>query len=78
MTLPTLLLRDTEACRLLGLSRATLWRRVQDGTLPAPVRIGGATRFLARDIERAVAAAVEARDASGAADAPQRLKGRAR
>ncbi|MFT4794025.1 MAG: putative DNA-binding transcriptional regulator AlpA [Paracoccaceae bacterium] len=36
-----LLLSDYDASDLLGLSRATLWRRVSDGTLPQPVRIGG-------------------------------------
>ncbi len=45
---------------LLQSSPATIWRRVNDGTIPQPIRIGGMTRW-ARDeidavIERAKAA----------------------
>lgn len=45
MSLEHSLLRERDACSLLGISRATLWRRVKDGTIPQPVKIGGATRF---------------------------------
>ena len=34
-----------EAASALRVSRATFWRRVADGTLPSPVRIGGVTRW---------------------------------
>ena len=49
-------------------SPATIWRRVNDGTLPQPVRIGGMTRW-ARDevdavIERAKTARVETGEAA--------------
>ena len=40
-----LLMSDNAAAAWLGMSRATFWRRVKDGTLPAPVKIGGATRW---------------------------------
>ena len=40
-----LLLNDYAAAEFLGVSRATFWRRVADGTLPKPVRLGGATRW---------------------------------
>jgi len=39
------LLSDNAAAALLGISRATLWRRVKDGTLPKPVKLGAATRW---------------------------------
>lgn len=42
---PAILLSDNAASALLGISRATFWRRVKDGTLPEPIRIGGATRW---------------------------------
>ena len=45
MSEPALLLTDNAAAALLGISRATLWRRVKDGTLPRPLKIGGATRW---------------------------------
>lgn len=40
-----LLLTDREAAIWLGLSRATFWRRVADGTFPAALKIGGSTRW---------------------------------
>jgi len=39
------LLSDNAAAGMLGVSRATFWRRVKDGTFPKPVRIGGVTRW---------------------------------
>lgn len=36
---PTLL-RLPEVCRRTGLSRSTLYARIQEGTFPAPVNIG--------------------------------------
>ena len=39
------LLSDNTASALLGISRATFWRRVKDGTFPQPIRIGGITRW---------------------------------
>jgi predicted DNA-binding transcriptional regulator AlpA len=36
-----------------GLGVSTVWRRVKDGTLPAPVKIGGATRWRRAEIEAA-------------------------
>lgn len=54
MSLKHSLLRDREVCKLLGCSRATLWRRVQDGTLPLPIKIGHMSRFVASEIFEAV------------------------
>ena len=34
---------DQSSAAWLGLSRATFWRRVADGTLPRPIRLGGRT-----------------------------------
>ncbi len=39
------LLTDAAAAGLLGISRATFWRRVGDGTFPEPIKIGGSTRW---------------------------------
>ena len=40
-----ILLSDNTAAGMLGMSRATFWRRVKDGTFPQPIRIGGVTRW---------------------------------
>ena len=39
------LIRDTEGAAILSCSKATWWRRVADGTMPQPVRIGSMTRW---------------------------------
>ena len=40
---PAELMSDQSSAAWLGLSRATFWRRVADGTLPRPIRLGGRT-----------------------------------
>ena len=39
------LIRDGDAAIMLGCSKATFWRRVADGTIPRPVKIGGMSRW---------------------------------
>jgi predicted DNA-binding transcriptional regulator AlpA len=39
------LIRDAEAAEMLGCSKATFWRRVADGTIPRPLKIGGMSRW---------------------------------
>ena len=48
------LMADHTAAAFLGISRATFWRRVKDGTFPAPVKIGGATRWRRSDLLAAI------------------------
>lgn len=42
---PDALLSDKALAALLGVHRSTVWRWTEDGTLPRPMRIGGATRW---------------------------------
>jgi len=62
MSLEHSLLRDHDVCALLGCSRATVWRRVQDGTLPQPVRIGGITRFVGAEVHAVIEKAIADRE----------------
>ena len=48
-------LTDRSGAAMLAISRATWWRRVQDGTLPKSVKIGGATRWRRADVLTAIA-----------------------
>lgn len=57
------LLTDQNVAERLDISRASVWRRVRDGTLPRPIRIGGATRFVAAEIDDFIAMAMARRDA---------------
>lgn len=44
-----------EVCDLFGISPATVWRRVKQGLIPAPIKEGGTTRWLVGDLRRALA-----------------------
>lgn len=59
---PAILVSDATAAALLAISRATFWRRVSDGAMPKPVKIGHATRWRRDEIMAAVDAATAARD----------------
>ena len=48
-------------------SPATIWRRVNDGTLPRPVHIGGMTRWARDEIDAVIDRAKAARDKPKAA-----------
>lgn len=58
-----ILLNDRDAAALLGLSRPTFWRRVNDGTFPQPVRFGRNTRWRRDELISAVERATAERDA---------------
>lgn len=55
------LIRDRDAAAALGVSKTTFWRRVNDGTVPAPVKIGGSTRWLSSEIQAVIEQAKAAR-----------------
>lgn len=57
------LLTDKEVANVLQVHRATIWRRVKDGTLPQPIRIGNITRFPQSEIVAALEAAKQKRAA---------------
>ncbi len=56
------LIRDGDAAELLGCSKATFWRRVADGTIPKPVKIGGMSRWPRSEIFAVIEAAKAARE----------------
>lgn len=60
MTITDPLLKDREAASLLGISVPTFWRRVADGTIPKPLKLGALSRWPQSEIltviERAKAA----------------------
>lgn len=62
----TTLLSDAALAERLGVARGTVWRWVKQGVIPGPVRIGGATRFIAAEIDAAVAKLAEDRDGRAA------------
>ena len=60
------LIPDREVAEMIGGSRATVWRRVADKTLPAPVKLGGMTRWVLAEVEASIAARIAARDGEAA------------
>lgn len=61
-----ILLSDHAAAAMLGISRATFWRRVNDGSLPKPIKLGAATRWHRSELLAVVNAALARRDAEAA------------
>lgn len=57
------LLRAKEVAAMLKVSIPTVYRRMADGTLPKPVKLGGASRWPQSEIVAAVKAAGERRTA---------------
>lgn len=60
------LISDAQVATMFGVSRMTIWRRVADGVIPRPIKIGGATRWVRSEIEAVIAEAVAKRDAEAA------------
>lgn len=62
------LYRLPEVCRCVGLSRSEIYRRVQAGTFPAPIKLGErASAWSAQEVDRWVAERIAERDAKAAA-----------
>lgn len=57
------LLTAREVGKLLRISQASLYRRMADGTIPKPVKLGGLSRWPQSEILVAVKAAGERRAA---------------
>lgn len=45
-----LAIKDVDVSRMLGISRASVWKRHASGRLPLPVRIGRSVRWRAEEI----------------------------
>ncbi len=52
VTTARLLLSASELGELLGVNKSTIWTWHSGGKIPAPVRIGGVTRWRRAEIER--------------------------
>ena len=42
-------------CAIFSISPATVWRRVNSGLLPKPIKDGASTRWIVGDLRRALA-----------------------
>jgi predicted DNA-binding transcriptional regulator AlpA len=62
------LIRDADAAALLRCSKATFWRRVADGTIPRPIKIGGMSRWLKSEIVAVIERAEARRGPTGKAN----------
>jgi predicted DNA-binding transcriptional regulator AlpA len=51
-----------KAASSLDISMATFWRRVADGTLPKPIKIGGLSRWIPCELAAVIERAKENRD----------------
>lgn len=48
------LIRDKEAAFIMRISTASFWRRVKDGTVPRPIKLGGMSRWSKSEIVEVV------------------------
>jgi predicted DNA-binding transcriptional regulator AlpA len=56
------LLNRKEVCRFFGgINPATLYRKIRQGLLPKPVKIGGSSRWLRAECEAALQAMIDGR-----------------
>ena len=60
------LVRDKEGAAILGVSTPTFWRRVADGTVPKPIKIGGLSRWPRSEIVAVIERAKASRDEAAA------------
>ena len=59
------LLNRHEVCHYFGgINPATLYRKIRQGVLPRPVKIGGSSRWLRTECEAALQAMVDGRAVS--------------
>lgn len=47
-----ILVPAAEAAAMLSMGKSTFWREVKNENLPAPVKIGGLTRWRVADLQR--------------------------
>ena len=64
-THPDRLIRFVEARRTLGLSKSTMYRMLERGDLPSPVKIGALTYFSERELQDWIASKLAARMQEG-------------
>jgi predicted DNA-binding transcriptional regulator AlpA len=56
------LINRAEACEFFGqINPSTLYRQIRKGLLPAPVKVGGSSRWLLEECREALQGMVEAR-----------------
>ena len=63
---PRVLASDKTVAKMIDGSRATVWRRVKDHTLPQPIKIGGLTRWVVSEVQEAIEKRIAMRDQSEA------------
>jgi len=59
MTTVDPLLKATEVAKMLNISVTSIYRRMADGTLPKPIKLGSLSRWSKADIARVVETARE-------------------
>lgn len=56
------LLKDRECAAMLGVSVPTFWRRVADGTVPKPIKLGALSRWPQSEVLEVIERAKAARE----------------
>ena len=59
------LMDDNAVAKFLGVSKATVWRRAADRTIPRPIKLGGSSRWVRSELLAAIERAKVARNIDG-------------
>jgi excisionase family DNA binding protein len=62
--MPKTMFSDRDVAEFLACSRSTIWRWVEAGVLPKPIKIGGVSRWKLEDLEAVIEAASSRREAA--------------
>jgi len=57
-----MLIKIEKVMEMLGVKKTAIYRMVSDGVLPAPIKVGGASRWLLEEVEDSIAAMVHRRN----------------
>ncbi len=57
-----MLIKIEKVMEMLGVKKTAIYRMVSDGVLPAPIKVGGASRWLLEEVEESIEAMIQRRN----------------
>lgn len=57
-----LIIKIDQVMQMLGVKKTAIYRMVSDGTLPAPIKVGGASRWILSEVENSIDAMIQRRN----------------
>ncbi len=57
-----MLIKIEKVMEMLGVRKTAIYRMVKDGALPAPIKVGGASRWILSEVEDSIDAMIQRRN----------------